>query len=226
MKLTIFNGSPRRKASNTRILINKFIERYQQQYRQEQEVQSEIYLKDLKKVEKHKQIYSDSETVIVAFPLYADSMPGIVKHFLEHTARPEMTHPKSLGFIVQSGFPEAIHSVFVEKYLAKFAGRAGCSYLGTIIKGGGEGIRMSSEKRNRKLFDQFYRLGSIFAETGKFDENIVRELKRPYTFPRQSQGIIRMLMALGLFDSYWNKQLKKHGAFQKRFDQPFREIND
>ncbi|MCF8334925.1 MAG: NAD(P)H-dependent oxidoreductase [Bacteroidales bacterium] len=224
MKLTIFNGSPRRKASNTRVLVNKFVEGYQEHEPQKMQVHSALYLKDMHKVEEHVQLYSEAETAIIAFPLYADAMPGIVKHFMEYIARSGTAHPKNLGFIVQSGFPEAKHSVFVEKYLARFTARTGCHYLGTVIKGGGEGIRMSSEKRNRKLYDQFYRLGKTFAETGSFDDKIMTGLKQPYQFPKPSHGIIRTLMSMGLFDSYWKKQLKKHGAYHKRYDQPYREV--
>ena len=35
------------------------------------------------------------------------------------------------------------------------------------------------------------------------------------------QGMFRLLIATGLADSYWNSQMKKNGAYERRFDQPY-----
>jgi len=48
----------------------------------------------------------------------------------------------SLGFLVQSGFPEGLHSRYVERYLESWQKRLGCPYLGTIVKGQREGVRL------------------------------------------------------------------------------------
>jgi hypothetical protein len=42
---------------------------------------------------------------------------------------------------------------------------------------------------------------------------------RMSTFGR---GIFRILMATGLTNMYWNSQLKKNGAYERRFDQPYK----
>jgi len=54
-------------------------------------------------------------------------MPGIVKVFIE-SLEPLCSREGNpdVGFIVQSGFPEAIHSRYVEKYLEKPSLRLGC----------------------------------------------------------------------------------------------------
>ena len=64
---------------------------------------------------------------------------------------------KSLVFIVQSGFPEAIHSVCIEKYLKKFTSKLNCTYLGTVIKGGVEEIQVILFKKNFISDIIFYR---------------------------------------------------------------------
>jgi hypothetical protein len=83
-------------------------------------------------------IFLRTEYVLLAFPLYTDAMSGGVKRFIE-LLRPisqhsRKAHPKLL-FLVQSGFPEAIHSRAIEKYLQKLAHRLNCDYVGTIIRG-------------------------------------------------------------------------------------------
>ena len=74
-------------------------------------------------------------------------MPAIVKQFIEalEPLKNRENNPP-MGFIVQSGFPEALHSRYVEHYLQKLAARLNAPYLGTIVKGGGEGIRMMQTK--------------------------------------------------------------------------------
>ncbi len=90
-------------------------------------------------------------------------MPGIVKAFIESLA-PFKDRPDNppLGFLVQSGFPEAAHSRFVERYLQKLAQRLGSPYLGTIVKGGAEGTRIMPENMTHDLFAALEQLGRGF----------------------------------------------------------------
>jgi hypothetical protein len=147
-------------------------------------------------------------------------MPGVVKYFFEKLWY-EKPLGKKLGFIVQSGFPEAIHSTFVEKYLERFAENLDCDYLGTVIKGGGEAIRYTPEKRNRKLFKQFWELGKGMAQNQQFDQEIVKELRKPYVFSPPVRIVFRLLRPTGMFDAFWNKELKKNNAYEKRYDKPY-----
>lgn len=94
---------------------------------------------------------------------------------------------------VQGGFPEAIHSRYVEKYLEKLALRIGCRYTGTIIKGGVEGIQTQPNWMTRKLFQSFYEFGKTFGETGEFDEQIMIKLARPERYSKLQLLILRLL---------------------------------
>ena len=49
-----------------------------------------------------------SQNIIVIFPLYTDCMPGIVMQFFEDAYESGILNSKNVGFIVQSGFPEAL----------------------------------------------------------------------------------------------------------------------
>jgi len=60
------------------------------------------------------------------------------------------------------GFMTAGGNTNVEKYLEKLASRLGCRYVGTVIKGGCEGIRTRPARRTRKLFESFYQLGQVY----------------------------------------------------------------
>lgn len=215
MKLALYNGSPRGINSNTKILLEKFITGYNQ------ENYSISYLNKPEKNEDHKNEYINSEYIIIGFPLYTDSMPGIVKFFIESLQHHSFPDRKKIGFVVQSGFPEAIHSVYVERYLEKLSERLNAEYLGTIIKGGCEGIKLQPPIMTKKLFQAFYNLGEHFSSTFQFDPLIIKKLRKPYKFNPLAIIIFRFLSLFGVTDLYWNMNLKKNNAYKHRYAQPY-----
>ncbi len=218
MKLVLFNGSPRNKKSNSKILCEHFLAGYN---RMCQDIVPVHYLANFKKREEQKEAFRDAETVIFIFPLYTDCMPGIVKEFFESIAEIKFMHPKKIGFIVQSGFPEAIHSVCLERYLNKFTERLQCEYLGTVIKGGVEGIQVMPPWMTKKLYKRFENLGEYFAKNEAFSQEISNTLREPYQLSEMRKVLFTVLIKTGLANLYWNSHLKKYGAFKNRFDQPF-----
>lgn len=219
MKLTLFNGSPRGTGSNTKILLEHFTRGFMETEENKVELG---YLVKVDEMDELVEMFQDAEQVILAFPLYTDAMPGIVKHFIENLE--SLCHNKNnpdIGFIVQSGFPEPHHSRFVEKYLEKLAERLKCKYLGTVVKGGVEGIQIQPPRMTRVLFDSFYRLGLHFGKTGAFDEEIIRSLAKRENLSPALRFIFRLLGFTGLTNFYWNKQLKENKAYARRFDRPF-----
>jgi len=179
------------------------------------------YLSAVAKIHEHMDQIRDSEYIIIIFPLYADSMPGRVKLFIESLENTKVFEEKKIGFVVQSGFPEAHHSIFIERYLHNLTNRFGAEYLGTVIKGGVEGIQIMPGWMTKKLFNQFYELGEIFGQKGQFDAKICEELAKPYKLSKTNLSIYKLLMKTGLNDFYWNQQLKKNEAFALRFDRPY-----
>lgn len=215
MKLTVFNGSPRGKRSNTKVLSEHFTNGFMTIDGNTYEM---VHLNRLKDSDKFVKSFQEAEQVLLAFPLYTDAMPAMVKTFIE-SLEPlcDRADNPNIGFIVQSGFPEAIHSQYVERYLKKLAIRLGCKYIGTVIKGGVEGIQARPAWMTRKVFKCFYELGKTFGKTGEFDEQIVRKLAQPIRMPKF--GLL--LVKIGLPNFYWDSMLKKNNAFEKRFDKPY-----
>jgi hypothetical protein len=217
VKLTVFNGSPRGKGSNAKVILEHFTNGFMATDGNSCEL---AYLVRVKDRESFIKLFQEAEHVLLAFPLYFDAMPAVVKAFIESLeplcgrgGNPE------IGFIVRSGFPEAIHSRYVERYLEKLAKRLGCRYKGTVIRGGGEGIRATPDRRNRKLFTSFYELGKAFGETGEFDKQIVFKLGQP-------ERINKLYFWFAKFIThrrYWDKILKRNKAFEKRFARPYAE---
>jgi NAD(P)H-dependent FMN reductase len=215
VRLTVFNGSPRGKGSNTKVLLEHFTNGFMTTDGNTYEL---AYLIRVKDRESFINLFQEAEQVLLAFPLYTDTMPAVVKTFIE-SLEPLCGREGNpdIGFIVQSGFPEAIHSRYVERYLEKLAVRLGCKYKGTVIKGGFEGIRATPDWMNRKLFKSFYELGKAFGETGEFDKQIVSKLGQPERITKFYFWFIKLMT----HKLYWNKMLKKNNAFEKRFAKPY-----
>ena len=222
MKLTIFNGSPRGKKSNTAILMNHFIQGFTSDGENQENQVDIAYLVHIKKTDQHVKMFAEAQRVILAFPLYTDAMPGIVKYFIEQL-EPLCGKKNSfdLGFLVQSGFPEAHHSRFIEKYLEKLTARLGGNYLGTVVRGGVEGISIQPPLMTKKLFSAFYRLGDHFGKTGAFHKEIIRSLAKREHLSGFARFFYRLLNLTGLTNFYWNSQLKANKAYNQRFNQPY-----
>jgi multimeric flavodoxin WrbA len=127
MRLALYNGSPRGKKSSTAMLVDEF--RRGVTAVGDHEVNVSFLVQHRSKKEFVAR-FENADAAILAYPLYTDAMPAIVKEFIEDlgSLRGRAGNP-ALGFIVQSGFVEARHSRFVERYHKKLARRLGCRYL-------------------------------------------------------------------------------------------------
>ncbi len=221
MRLTVFNGSPRGKSGNTEILLKKVIGGFSGVV--DADIQW-LHLNSVKDRNSAADAFSSSDVVLLGFPLYTDAMPGLTKAFIENLAPfvGRDNNPR-MAFLVQSGFPEAAHSRYVERYLEKLTQRLNTPYAGTIVKGGCEGVRMMPEQMNRKLFDGLDALGQDLGETGQFDPEKLKKLAKPERFPRLLAPVIKLVLKLPIMQQYWNMQLKKNGAYEQRFASPFKD---
>jgi multimeric flavodoxin WrbA len=219
MQLLCFNGSPRGKGGNTEILLGWFSEGFAEAGGVKPEIH---YLRRTGEQDALLAAFHAADTVIIAFPLYTDSMPALVLRFFETlcAAEPDVKG-KKLGFIVQSGFFEGIHTAALEPYLNKLSTRLGTDYLGCIRMGNGESIKHRPEKANRKIRSAYRLLGSHLYTKGGFHEETVERLKKPHTIPGPAVVVLRVMKTLGFFNGFWDKQLKAAGAYQARFDRPY-----
>jgi hypothetical protein len=149
-------------------------------------------------------------------------MPGIVKAFIE-TLEPfcGRENNPSIGFLVQSGFPEAAHSRYVERYLENLSVRLGCPYIGTIVKGNGEGVRSIPPEKNRSLFETLHQLGESYGNTGQFDPALLEKLAKPERFPKWMTPVFQVLLKTKMANMMWDNQLKENDAYERRFARPY-----
>jgi multimeric flavodoxin WrbA len=221
MQLTVFNGSPRGKGGNTAFILDRFLKGFMETPGNGFDI---TYLSKAKGPAKLSGAFFEAEAALVAFPLYVDSMPARVKDFFE-TLEPLCKKGKSpaIMFLIQSGFPEAVHLRFLERYLERLAGRLRCDYIGTIVKGGNEGIRaMPDSFRFKKTLRRFYEIGRTFGATGALDGDILEKLALPERLSKGAVFTMKIFQRFGAFDTPWNEQLKANGAYERRFDTPYK----
>ncbi len=236
MKLAVFNGSPRGKDSNTKVLLTNFINGFMSIDGNSYKL---LYLVHSKEQGRDIEFFRGCDLAIIAFPLYFDSMPANVKTFIEKLE--PLSHRSdnpAIGFIVQSGFPEPEHSQYVERYLKKFAERMGCEYKGTVIRGAYEAIRIPPllDKMLHKfiiamgktfnkggitdikrLNEKFYELGAAFGKTGELNKDIIYQLAQPEKLSKIDFWLYKLVGER----LYWNNMLKINNAFDNRFDRPY-----
>jgi NAD(P)H-dependent FMN reductase len=219
MRLTVFNGSPRGKKSNTLLLLEQLRRGFESTPGNELEI---VHLFRAAPAEERARAFAAAERVLVAFPLYSDAMPSIVKELFE-ALDPLCGRPDNppLGFIVQSGFPETLHSRPVARYLQKLCRRLGCPYLGTVLKGGVEGIQVMPPAMTRPLFRRFFELGEHLGRTGELDPRPIARLARMERYTFWGRVVFRLVSAVGLTSWYWGRQLKKNGAYERRLARPY-----
>jgi hypothetical protein len=168
------------------------------------------------------QAFASAECAWLGFPLYTDAMPGIVKRFIEalEPLAGRANNPP-LGFLVQSGFPEGLHSRYIERYLEKLAARLGSPYLGTIVRGNGEGVRIMPPKMNQELFGNLQSLGAGLAGHGRLDPVLLARIATPERFPFYMGPVFQLFLRLPAAHSYFDDMLKKNGVYEQRFERPF-----
>ena len=217
--LTLFNGSPRGRKANTARLFEKFLDGFHTVPGHSSEVH---HLNRQHDLPRFTQAFADAECVLLGFPLYTDSMPGLVKAFIEtlEVYRDRAGNPP-IGFLVQSGFPESTHARHVERYLAQLADRLGSPYLGTIVKGGVEGIQIMPDSMTRNLYTGLQQIGQTFAQSGRFDPDQLRTLAKPEWYPAYLAPVFKLFTRTSLATSYWDSQLKKNGVYDQRFARPY-----
>jgi multimeric flavodoxin WrbA len=216
MKLVVVNGSPRGRKSNSDKIIQwplseiKIIQDF---------VYEEVYVVDLKEREKQMEVLKTADYILVIFPLYTDSMPGITKEFFEHMERnKKFLSGKPISFIIHSGFPEAYQSRTVEKYTEYFSRLLDMKYMGSIVMGGSEALSAAPESMFTKKINAFKSVGRSIAEYKEFEKSDKVIISKPETLPKPKLFIMKYLNVSNIF---WNRHLKKNNAYEKRFDRPY-----
>ena len=177
MKLLVVNGSPRGKKSNSDRIIGWMAKDIQDC--------EKVYAAHIKKQDESAQKVVDADSLLIVFPLYIDMMPGLLQAFFEKLNAYDLSG-KSVTFVVHSGFPEALHSRAVEKYLRYFARLNDMRLLGVVVMGGSEALQVAPDGYFGKRVSAFKSIGENIKENTELNSDVLKN-NRPHGALQQGE---------------------------------------
>lgn len=217
MSLTVFNGSPRGKKSNSNVVIKWFTDGYAPD-----SVNETYYLNKVRHHDEYVDAFTKGDKLLMVFPLYVDGMPGQVKKFIE-ALEPykNQCSSKSIVYIIHSGFGEAIQSYALRDYLNNLSKKLGMKASTVIILPGSEGFRMMPDSMTRKQSSKIAKIANQFKMDIPLDQNIIMSLQKRVRMSKFALFIFKIINRTGITNMYWNQNLKENSAYEKRFDAPY-----
>ena len=178
MHVLIINGSPRvKKYSNTNYILEKFTEGL----RENGATFEQYEISDRGSWDQIRQAFDRNTVILIALPLYVECIPGLLMEFLE-TLTPKSDGSK-MAFLLQGGFMEGVQLRCGEAYLKILAGKLGCAYMGTLVKGDNFMIRFFEGEWREKVTDPYADMGREYAVNGDFNSKACKKFTGHEKFP-------------------------------------------
>ncbi len=135
-------GSPRTKKSTSASLGGYLFEQLNMRGIETQTIQIHTSLYSQERMNTMYEAINNADLVVLAFPLYVDSLPAPVIAALEKIAVHRNGHASSIRFaaIANCGFPEADHNNTALTICSEFARQNGLTWMGGLALGAGEGL--------------------------------------------------------------------------------------
>lgn len=135
-------GSPRTKKSTSASLGGYLFEQLNARGIETQTIQIYTSLNSPERMKAMLDSIDNADLVVLAFPLYVDSLPAPVTAALEKIAahRKENQTPTRFAAIANCGFPRANHNNTALAICSEFARQNGFTWMGGLSLGAGEGI--------------------------------------------------------------------------------------
>ncbi len=160
------------------------------------------------------------DLLVLAFPLYIDSLPALLTRTLELIASRrsggEHDGHKRLVAIVNNGFPEAEQNEVALRICRRFASEAGFEWAGGLALGGGEAIngRPLTEVRGmtRNVITSLDLAADALAEGEPVPDRAVRLMARRIIWSR----VYAWIGTRG-----WRRRAATHDAAERLDDRPY-----
>jgi hypothetical protein len=162
------------------------------------------------------------DLLVLAFPLYIDSLPALLTRTMELIAsRREGRKRESrqrLIAIVNNGFPEAEQNAVALRICRRFASETGFEWAGGLALGGGEAIngRSLTESKGmaRNVVSSLDLAAEALAAGEPVPDRAVRLMAKPIIWSR----IYTWIGTRG-----WRRRASNHGVADRLRDQPYEQ---
>ena len=222
-KVLLLVGSPKPKDSTSESLGSYLLERIVENS-VEGEVETETIrihtqLRSEEKIEDILSKIDGSDLLLLAFPLYIDSLPRPVIRLLEliteHRSTPPWEKPK-IAVICNCGFPESAHNALAIHMCQMFATGAGMGWLGGLPLGGGSAIA------GRSLTE----LGGLVRNVRKALDIAAAALATGEAVPKEAVELLAKPMIprwlyLLIGNHSWNRTARKNGVKGQLYNRPY-----
>jgi multimeric flavodoxin WrbA len=221
-------GSPRTRKSSSFALGGYLFDHLSARGIQTETIQLHTVLRSAEKMDVLLQEVEAADLVLLAFPLYVDSLPAPVIEALERIAaaralrgQPAKNRPQLFSAIANCGFPEAQHNATALAICETFARQSGFLWAGSLALGAGEGLVHGAPLRDaggpaipiKKALEM---AAEKLAEGQSIPQSAVTLMAKPII----PGWIYRLMGGFG-----WKQQAKRYGADKSLKKQPYpREI--
>lgn len=214
-------GSPKGPSSTSNSLGTYLLEKLEQKGLISEKVYINQALSSDEKRANLLQLIDESDLIILAFPLYVDSLHSQVIKTLELIADHEKSKPnlnkKSFVAIANNGFPEAKQNDIALAVCRIFANQVGFTWAGGLAMGGGGMIS------GRPLGE----LGGMVRNQKKALEIAAESLAKGEAIPEKAVFLISKIgipkwMYIWMGNRGWKQEAKTHIAIKEMFDTPFK----
>jgi multimeric flavodoxin WrbA len=220
--IVILSGSPRvKKNSNTNKIIQAFTEGLEAAG-----ITHKLYsLSNRTEWDEAREAFMTNDNIIIAFPLFVECMPSLLLEFLS-TLPTERTQPAKLSFILHGGFDEGHQLRLGEKFLQTLPAQLGCTFGGTLVRGGSFMLRMRDisyiKKMTDKMLAAYTEMGKSFALNGNF---FTPEAKKFTSYEKNPKiGVLLFnLIFKRLVKKNFNRMAQEWGCTRPLDDKPYGE---
>jgi multimeric flavodoxin WrbA len=163
-----------------------------------------------------------ADIVVLAFPLYIDSLPSGVIRVMELIAEnrrvKDIRKGQRFAAVVNSGFPEAQHNDIALAICRRFASESGFRWAGGLALGGGEAIEGEdldkSGGRARFARKALGLAAEAIAEDREISEEAIKLMARPFV----PSLIYTLIGGMG-----WKRRARENKAIAKIHARPYEE---
>ena len=215
-------GSPRTRVSTSNSLGTYLFERLGAQGIQTKTIYLHTVLRSPEKMRMLREAVDTSDLVVLAFPLYVDTLPAPVIEALERIAahRNSRTSRQLFAAISNCGFPEAEHNATGLANCANFAHQAGFAWAGSLALGAGQGMVHGTPLNELD--------GRVMPLKQALDL-AAEALTHGHAIPEAAQGLLaKPFIPAWLYQQLgwmgWKQQAKRYGAGRALKRRPYVEV--
>lgn len=178
-KATLLIGSSRGLSSTSSVLGNYILKKLEKKSIKTEVLHIHSQLKSQNMINKLLNKIENTDIIILAFPLYVDTLPApLIRTFeliAENIDGKKQKRTQKLMAIVNCGFPEASHNKYALAICKQFALETGMQWIGGLSLGGGEAISGKSFDKLGGMVNNVIKSLDLVSEAISNDEKIPKE---------------------------------------------------